>query len=204
LKQEKLKMPTGYTVAVQEGRITNLREFAMHCARAMTACIAMRDEPFDAKIPDAFEPYTKYHDEEIAKAQETISEIPKLTEEECSQRAAVEYEKALASYAERIREKTLHKDRYEAMLGKVQEWQTNAEGIKEFMLKQLKSSIDFDCDDYLERNPPVYKNGEQWRQDQLQKASQSLAYHTAGKEKEIVRTKGRNRWLKDLRDSLQD
>lgn len=37
-------MPTGYTASVQEGKVTEFRDFAMECARAFGALVMMRDE----------------------------------------------------------------------------------------------------------------------------------------------------------------
>jgi hypothetical protein len=41
-------MPTGYTAAIGEG--IEFDKFVMQCARAMGACVMMRDEPIGPKL----------------------------------------------------------------------------------------------------------------------------------------------------------
>jgi len=45
-------MPTGYTCQVQDGMITEFKEFALLCARNFGACITLRDEPLSPDIPE--------------------------------------------------------------------------------------------------------------------------------------------------------
>lgn len=45
-------MPTGYTVGIADGKITTFEQYAMTCARAFGALVMMRDDPFDAPIPE--------------------------------------------------------------------------------------------------------------------------------------------------------
>jgi hypothetical protein len=71
-------MPTGYTADVQNGTVTELRDFALSCARAFGACIMMRDDPPGTPIPDQFEP-SSYYRIECEKAQAELSRLLTLT-----------------------------------------------------------------------------------------------------------------------------
>ena len=46
-------MPTGYTVALYEGKDVTFEDFVMGCSRAFGALISLRDEP-NAPIPEEF------------------------------------------------------------------------------------------------------------------------------------------------------
>lgn len=195
-------MPTGYTYDVQRGKITTLHDFALHCARAMGACIMMRDDPADAPIPERFEPHTDFYDKGIAEARAVLAEVPALSAQECDARAAADYETALKSHTDRLAEQAAGERRYRSMLAQVEGWTTQAEGIREFMLEQLRTSISHDCDSRYEPEPPIRQTGEQWRQTTLEKVSRVLADRTVERAKEIGRTEGRNQWLANLRASL--
>lgn len=70
-------MPTGYTADLTLD--TPFERFAMRCARAMGACVMMRDDPMDAPIPDKWEPDDYYRKRlEDAKAKlAAAEEMPK-------------------------------------------------------------------------------------------------------------------------------
>lgn len=190
-------MPTGYTAEVGEGKITTLRQFALQCARGMGACIMMRDDPWDATIPERFEPSTDYHDKALDAARAKLKDLANITPDECEKRAETAYEQALTSHNEYVARKAEQNGRYAAMKAAVEAWDTKAEGIRDFMLQQL--SISFDD---WEPEPPKKLNGEQWLEAELGKAAHDIAYHKKARDEEIQRTEGRNQWLADLRASL--
>ncbi len=196
-------MPSGYTHDVQTGKITELSAFAMSCARAFGALISMRDEPLDAPVPDRLEPNTEFYDKALASARITMDEVPSLSVGDCDQRAAEEFEQALAQYVERQAERYKEEVRYKGMIEKVEQWQVpEAIGVlRVFMLEQLLESVKFDCNYKPER--PIRLTGEDWRKGQLRQASRDLAYHAEERDKEIERSRDRNEWLADLRRSLE-
>ena len=49
-------MPTGYTCGVQNGEITELKDYILQCARNFGACIHMRGEDFNSKPIDFLNP----------------------------------------------------------------------------------------------------------------------------------------------------
>ena len=88
-------MPTGYTHPVQEGKITELRDFALNCARAFGACVTMRDDPSDTPIPGKFEP-SDYHIKALKEAKEDLLVVRGLDDDECEHRAKADYENEVA------------------------------------------------------------------------------------------------------------
>ena len=47
-------MPTGYTANVEDGTMTELRDYALLCARGIGFTLPIRDEPFETPLPEAF------------------------------------------------------------------------------------------------------------------------------------------------------
>lgn len=111
-------MPTGYTHKVQEGTITEFKDFALSCARAFGALITMRDDPMDATIPDVIEP-DGYYAECVA---ERKSEFERLQSMSVDQQtlAYIADKKHDEDYRQqRIERNKSERQRYEAMLAKV-------------------------------------------------------------------------------------
>jgi len=195
-------MPTGYTAPVQSGEITEFKDFALQCARAFGALVMMRDEPMDAKIPDAFEP-SDYHTRRLAEAKAELERLRSLTPEQIEAEAEKAWQTELDYHNKRVAETALQRKRYEDMLAKVEAWvppTPDHTGLKEFMASQLRESIEFDCRD---REPPKRKTSEEWLHAALKSALWNVEYHEKGQREEIERTEGRNRWLRELRESLK-
>lgn len=196
-------MPTGYTAHVADGEITSLRGFAMLCARGMGALITMRDEPLSAPLPEKLEPNLAYYGPELEKAQALLAELPGLTAEECDARAMAEYDRDKAWRVEATDRQNAQRERYVRLLGEVEAWDCRAEGLKDFMLDQLRKSIEFDCGvDYMERAPQRPMTGEEWRAWATSEAAQKVARYSEEVRKEHERTHARNAWLTALRESL--
>jgi len=142
-------MPTGYTHAVQEGKITELKPFALQCARAMGALVMMRDDSYDTPIPDKFEPSTDYHDEKLKEAQADIVMLAGLSPEDCQNKADEEHSEAVERWKKRKAERLEQFKRYTAMIEKVRSWNPPQQlvSLKDFMLEQLNESVKFDCGD---------------------------------------------------------
>ena len=197
-------MPTGYTYPVAEGKVTALREFAMQCARGMGALVTMRDDPSDAPIPDKFTANTKYHDDALAEADKVLAEVPALSDAECDTRAAAAFTEAMQSHTQYAIDKAQQKRRYEEMIFHVERWKVPQEivSLKDFMLEQLRDSLDHDCGGSYRPDVPVRLTGEQWREKALAAASRDVAYHTVERQKEIDRTEARNKWLVEFFKAL--
>lgn len=193
-------MATGYTYPVGEGKITTLREFALQCARGMGACIMMRDDPWDAPIPERFEPSSFYRDEHT-KAQAELERIRGLSPAAAQAEAEAEREKVATDNSKYAAEKAEAVRRYETMLAEVQAWAGAPEGLKEFMTDQLVMTLKHDSGaPYQAALPPA--DGEAWRAKRLSELSQSIGRYGSEYAKEVERTESRNAWLAQLRASL--
>lgn len=196
-------MPTGYTAAVSDGTITDFQAFAMQCARAFGALVVMRDADNNEAIPEKFEP-SDYNAKQLVIAQARRAELLLMTPAELDAAALADYNGKCARAAERMRESDASRARYTAMLKKAEAWvapTVDHQGMKKFMVDQLKESIRFDCGTFSEA-ALVQLTGEQWRSEQAALIHRDIGYHATAHAEEVERTNSRNAWLKALRDSL--
>lgn len=201
-------MPTGYTAAIQDGTLTDFKEFAARCLRHLGVCISMRDEPWDAPIPERFEP-SNYNLKQYEKYKLELENFNKKTASELEIQWKEELENTRL-YNLKEQEKTkLYRERYEAMLAKVEAWQVPEKseviGAKRFMLEQLRDSIAWDCgrDDssYEESSPSTFQ---EWKDAKLKSLEWSVNYHKKEYDLEIKRTNARNAFLKEFRNLLEN
>lgn len=199
-------MPPGYTHAVQDGKITTLRDYALCCARAFGALIEMRDDPSDAPIPEVLEPRTNFYDEMLIQARTKLDFLAVLPDDQCEIQAKAAFEKELADHTKYESDRYQEKLRYEKMLEKVSKWQVTDDlrSLKDFMAEQLRTSIGHDCSTSYSPKGPIRLTGQDWRRRELEKASRDLAYGTEHRNGEIQRTNERNQWLSQLRGALPD
>lgn len=197
-------MPTGYTAAVADGKITDLEPFIWQLARGMGALIMMRDDPWDAPVPEKFEP-SQYSADRLVEARAERDRIRSMSAAEADAAAKSEAEKHDQSEAKYRADKIAQRERYQAMIDKVEAWESAPEGIKEFGLEQLRTGMKFDCPaeiTFWDERPS--EDGQEWRLGKLQKIERDIAYHAKGQGEEDARTEGRNSWLAHLRKSLAD
>lgn len=193
-------MPTGYTADISKG--ITFRQYALNCARAFGALIAMRDDPADAPIPERFEP-TDYHANELQQATDRLAQLRLMSPAEAEQAATAAYNSACEERARQVREKDELRAKYEAMLAQVVAWKAPTPDhieYKNFMEKQIRESIDWDC--RIFGDPPQQFTGAQWLAEEIRKAEWAINYHIKHDREERERVEGRNGWVKALRDSL--
>lgn len=197
-------MPTGYTAKLYEGERQTFAEFAMSCARAFGALVTMRDSSMDAAVPEQFEPST-YHVEKLTLAELRLRELDDMDADACDLAALTAWQDAHAAWEQTRATKAERRQRYQAMLAEVEAWvppTDEHDGMKKFMAEQLTGSIDFDCSVEFEWPEPTPQTGDEWRAAEVAKAMKDIDYHNREHAQEVERTEGRNRWLRELRESL--
>lgn len=196
-------MPTGYTAKlVDEGQTFN--EFVLTCARAFGACITLRDDPLSADIPK-FEP-TDYHKKAINSAIRKKDRLEAMTPAQASRYGMNEREKEIKSIKNTLKKANLQNDRIYKMLKAVRGWTPPTEehdGLKTFMIEQLEMSLD-DMNYWNGRLAEINDKSElSYYTDALALAKRDILYHIEENRKEIERVNGRNKWVEDLKASLQ-
>jgi hypothetical protein len=197
-------MPTGYTSEIYEGKEVTGKKFLMDCARVFGACIMMRDEPADAEIPESFQLST-YHKEQIDKAKDELKRFQSMSIEEIQNTIDKEYEETLRYNKEKIKEYVERRNRYLNTLADVISWTPptkNHKELKEFAIQQLKDSMNFDCNISYYEEEVVKQTPEEWLKTKIDKCLKDIDYHAKENQEEIERTDDRNKWIKELRDSL--
>jgi hypothetical protein len=193
-------MATGYTTGIKDG--ISFEEYALKCARAFGALAEMRDAPWDAEIPDKFEP-SSYHKESLERAEKALLDF-KPEEIDAEFRAQREYDKAVENRLKRLQETTDLERKYRAMLEKVRAYVPPSEdhvGYKEFMESQITQSIDFDCGTSYFTHP-VKLSGEEWLEEELKRLQRDAENAREHYRKEIELCEGRTKWVRLLKKSL--
>jgi hypothetical protein len=193
-------MPTGYTAAIAKG--IDFKTFALDCARAFGACVLLRDEPGGGEIiPEQFDP-SDYHAKALIAVEARLAELEGMGPLDLAREAKAYNAAAEASWRQSAAKIADLRQKYEAMLAKVEAWvppTLDHYGLREFMREQIRQSIDFDCYD-LAKPRPV--SGVEWFASEYDKARRGVQYHTAENAKEVARANQRTAWVKALRESL--
>lgn len=195
-------MPTGYTADLYEGNDQSMETFVLRCARVMGACILQRDNPFD-DLPALSAP-SDYHLNQIRDAERELSRLNALTVDDAAAEAREERRLAIEERISLDKKALELRERYLAMLHQVYGWQPptpDHAGLKDFMIEQLKTSMDHDCWTGYPDIPPV-TSGEAWLQQKKEDLIKDVAYHTKENQNEVDRTRSRNRWITELYKSL--
>lgn len=195
-------MPSGYTADLYEGKTISFQEFAMRCARAFGALAMMRDEPWDAKIPETIKP-DDYHKKELKKAEARVEEVESWSNTKAEEKAAECYQKELDAYKKAVAKTQALKQRYEAMLEKVNSWvppTLDHTDFRKFMINQLQDSIQHDCHKMA---PPKRLTGTEYKNELIQELKRSIKYHTEQHKEAVEAAKNCSEWLRVLRNSLK-
>lgn len=195
-------MPTGYTMDIEKG--ISFKEFVMSCAKAFGACITMRDEPSDMPIPKKFT-VSDYHKKKTKQAEGQLKNLQKLTVAASGKRSKQEYQRKIEANKKYVQEKRALREKYMDMLTQVRNWTPPSSkhmGLKRFMIKQITSSVEFDCNTEFMDTPELL-TGSEWLEKKKKKLLKDSAYHKKEDASEKTRVAGRNEWVMQLRKSLK-
>lgn len=195
-------MPTGYTHKLMESG-QSFRDFALQCARAFGACIEMRDDDFDAPIPEKFAP-SDYSVKALAKAERELSRLSRMTPKQRLLFGRHTKRKDLARQTKANQERWEQDARLVNMEREVSKWSPPSPehaGLRDFMLEQLSISKN---GDYWERmkSETKAKDPMQFFTEALASEARNIDYHRKEVAEEIERTNQRNKWIAQLRASL--
>lgn len=198
-------MPTSYTAPVADGTITDLRRFAMLCARAFGATISMRDDPMSAPIPMVIEPdgyYRRRHQQAVAE----VLRLQRLSPMEAQREMQQEHSAAMARWRDSTWNDARQVVRYQTMIEHVDAWQPPSlehENFKAFMLQQLRDSLKFDCGGRF-RPMPRLQRWPEWLRGAIAEAMDNINWQRKRREEDVQRAVNATSWLALLRVSLQE
>lgn len=196
-------MPTGYTAKLMEKGET-FEEFVLGCARAFGALIMMRDDPSDAPIPERFEAST-YYLQAIEKARAELARLVGMNSEERYDFGASQKTKELTLCAAYLQKEKDENARIEAMMEKVVKWEPPTKdhaGLKSFMIEQLTMSKNDLSYAEMRLKEIIEKDRGKYFEEALSSVRRDIEYYQVENQKEIERTGSRNKWLDDLRKSI--
>lgn len=192
-------MPTGYTAGIESGEITDLKQFALVCARAFGYLIELRDEPLNKPLPEKLG-HSNYYTQQIESDKKTIEELEGLSANDWQIRYYSMIEKQTNLHKKYLAELRDNKSKYESIKSQVLDWTPPTDehnGLKDFMLEQIEMCVS----DY-EPPPPVFKDIDTWKAETILSATKSLERSKKRFFEEEEKTKNKNDWLHALRLSL--
>ena len=198
-------MPTMYTASIANG--ITFKDFAMRCAKAMGACVTMRGDPVDKPI-SVFKPLD-YNKKKSEKAEIELKRLQIMDIAMAGKEARKEYNAEVDKINKQIKKDNELICKYKSMLVLVEAWQPPScehTEFKDFMISQITESIKFDCDvSYYMRNLLKLQllTGEQYLEKKIAQSLKDILYHQEEYANEVRRVDNRNRWIKQLKESLQ-
>jgi hypothetical protein len=205
-------MPTGYTSGIIDGKITTFEQFATQCSRAFGATIHMRDNPLDSP----YEPRTPsdYYENSLRSQREKLEEMKTMTDEAIVQ----EFETLLndnLEYHDRELEKTkVNLERLNSIMESAKSWvppTEDHEGIRDYMIDQLKITIQADGDSsyHVEEIIRTKKELEEgidhkvYREERIKEIEDRISYYEGEVQKELERCKKSNDWMDKFLESIK-
>jgi hypothetical protein len=191
-------MPTGYTTDIYNGKKVAFKDFALNCARAFGACVMQRDDPAGEK--PKIMPEESYH----TKALKKLGKFKKPSKKQFE----TFIKRSIADNKKTIKEKKALEKAYSEMIEQATKWTpptTEHEALKDFMIKQLVESKQWDCgiyhyeSEFLSLSVMTY---EDYIEEKKQRYINNCKYHEEHLIKDIALIKQRNKWIEDLQNSL--
>jgi len=195
-------MPTGYTCVIEDNPETTFAQFLWRCARAFGPCVDQRDQAMDAPVRMDSEP-SDYHKKALLTATEKIAELHAMPLDEAEAGRVAEANRDEQDERERIAKATELTATYRAMLEHVAAWvppTSDHESLKAFMREQIELCIPKPC--RLVGQVAGSQTAEEWLARRVQIATEDVEYHSKNWREERERTAGRNRWKRQLAESV--
>jgi hypothetical protein len=197
-------MATGYTHEFADKDVS-FNEFVWKCARAMGSFIHMRDDPMSSEIRMPEE--DTYHSKSLLEAVEYLEELKNMPLTKAFLLMTEEREASIKRAKESLEKSARLRERYTKMIAKVSDWQPPTPehtNFKKFMLEQLTSSLDWDCNDKytLEELARPEITAQEWLDREIKSATRDVEYHTQHMSDDKKRNKEVIDWIKALQQSV--
>lgn len=195
-------MPSSITQPLHDGKEVSFAEFAWRCARLLMPLITMKEDPLEALPPEeGFLPDTAHDEEALKGLRDSLATLQNSSAEDLLAWMRREHMQEVASVAEMNRENAAQRERYIAMLAKVEAWHpptSDHESLKRAMREQLEQDLHF-MDELV---PPPMSDFDEW----LLRKDRDLRLGIARRENDIEteqkRTAWNNEWVRTLRASI--
>ena len=199
-------MPSGYTADIEND--ISFEDYILGCARAFGATMHQRDDNLKDR-PKLRSTENSYRVDALSNAKKKVAELEAMrgvNDRTAYGKKVIAEETAYNQ--EYFNKKVALRNKYEAMLQKAYNWfppTPDHENLKKFMIDQITTSIDFDCETKytmetltkLSKANPLDKYN-----DDLRRAYKDVEYHETELYKERERNVEANKWISALYDSL--
>jgi hypothetical protein len=195
-------MPTGYTAAVADGKVTDFRTFALRCARGFGAAVMQRDNPMD-ELPKHREE-SGFYARTLREAEADAARLAAMSLDEAQVAMAAEIAEEEARIVEARGTTSETNSRYEAMLAQVLQWEPPSPDhieFRDFMVTQLRLSIGTFTERYWREEDRPAAVGD-WLAARRVKAAGRIEQYQKEVAEERERCRNANAWIDALYASL--
>ena len=198
-------MPTGYTSDLYDGKDVSFRDFVLRCSRAMGAAVLLRDH--DSSVVPTPENVNGGGGYYTSRLQDARTELRHWTE---LAGPALEAETETFNAAQRksLADDKAKRDRiaasYRGMIQQVEEWvppTPDHEGLKDFMLQQLRDSLKHDAEPTDPRWYQEYLPTD-LRDMKIGNLTQEITRLEKSADEDVERDRSRVEWVEALYASL--
>jgi hypothetical protein len=200
-------MPTGYTADLYDGKEVSLRDFILRCSRAMGAAVLLRDSDMDVvPTPENVSGGGGYAERRLVEAKQELERWKNLKGPELLASTEAFNLKQRESREKAEAETVMRREAYEGMIVQVEAWEPPTPdhvGFKDFMLEQLRNSLEFDCHAIDGRWYQEYLPGD-LRDMKIGNLTTEIERLEHDVVEEREREEGRRAWVQALYDSLPE
>lgn len=144
-------MPSNYTSKLYNNEQTNLKDYALNCARSFGVFAEYRDQelpdsPIEIKVD-------QYYYDQVERDKEVSEYLKEATAEELTSYIIKKRVENAENKLNSSKEKNSIRERYLKMLEEVEAWEPPSDKhieFKNFMNEQLENSIEFDCHEFID------------------------------------------------------
>lgn len=192
-------MPTGYTDPVRKGEVTDLRPFIELCAHAVMP--SMYDRSMHTPLPTSVTNTDRVKElqDEIGAYKLQLHGYRMWSLADAAVHQDSSFHQALTEWRESEEKRIADLARYEAMLAQVRAWEVTEpiQGLKNFMIEQLESSIKFDCTN-TGWGKPVYRTPEEYKRQKIESVKLMISRRERYLEEELERQATNQAWLDEF------
>lgn len=196
-------MATGYTYAITEGEGISFEQYAIGCSRAFLA--RMRDVSVNEDPEQVYlrADLSSGAESKLKEWEDRLQFLSKMTVDQAVLETEKEYNEEVAVRKKIVEESKDKELKYNAMLDKVLAWEPPTEdhrGLKNFMITQLRDSIQFDCNTNF--TPVKKEDWNAWLESNLKSARSQVDYY----KKNLAESKVNEGliWIQKLKASLKE
>jgi hypothetical protein len=204
-------MASGFTSEILNGNVKTLNDFIVTCSKGFGATAHQQSEPLNTPLRDAVADET--NKKAAAKLKRQLKKFKLMTDEELHADEEKALNKSKQHFVDKIELMKEAKKKCAELLLEAQLWTPPTDEhkvVKDFMIKELKSVIDFDCDikpvntlieDIDGRLATI--DVKEIRNKQIESFEQQIDYHTQTYKMDVLHVEQSNNWLSELKQSLK-